>query len=61
MAHHSSAAPPIPLGDLLPWAIFGGLPLKQALYCVAAEQRATKLCKGTHVHDGCHLPGFPGH
>ncbi|WDD94215.1 CbtB-domain containing protein [Burkholderia sp. FERM BP-3421] len=60
------AAPaPIPLGELLPWALFAGLLLLLALYFVGAEQGATSLVPGMYVHefvhDGRHLLGFPCH
>jgi len=56
---------PIPIGQVLPWAIFGGLLLMLALYFVGAEEGATSLIKGMYVHefvhDGRHLLGFPCH
>lgn len=56
---------PIPLGELLPWAIFGGLLMLLAVYFVGAEQGATSLVPGhavhEFVHDGRHLLGFPCH
>jgi hypothetical protein len=60
------AAPtPIPLRELLPWVVFGGLLLLLALYFVGAEQGATSLVPGMYVHefvhDGRHLLGFPCH
>lgn len=55
----------IPLGDILPWAIFAGLLLLIAIYFVGAEQGATSLFSGMYVHefvhDGRHLLGFPCH
>jgi predicted anti-sigma-YlaC factor YlaD len=57
--------PSIPLGEILPWAIFGGLLLLLAIYFVGAEQGATAVFKGMYVHefvhDGRHLLGFPCH
>jgi len=57
--------PAIPVRDVLPWAIFGGLLLMLAIYFVGAEQGATSLISGMHVHefvhDGRHLLGFPCH
>lgn len=57
--------PVIPAGELIPWAIFGGLLLILAIYFVGAEQGATSLIKGMYVHefvhDGRHLLGFPCH
>lgn len=59
------SVPVIPLGELLPWAVFGGLLLMLAIYFVGAEQGATALFKGMYVHefvhDGRHLLGFPCH
>ena len=55
---------PIPVRELLPWAIFGLLFLL-AVYFVGAEEGATSLIKGMYVHefvhDGRHLLGFPCH
>lgn len=71
MAHvgtHRPAAvtlPAIPVAELLPWAVFGGLLLVLMLYFVGAEQGATSLIQGREVHefvhDGRHLLGFPCH
>src|SRR5260364_387157 len=56
---------PIPVRELLPWIIFGGLILLLALYFVGAEQGATSLIPGMYVHefvhDSRHLLGFPCH
>jgi hypothetical protein len=55
----------IPVRQVLPWAIFGGLLLMLAIYFVGAEEGATSLIKGMYVHefvhDGRHLLGFPCH
>ena len=57
------AAPPIPLREVLPWAIFGAVALL-AIYFVGAEG-ATSFFNGMYVHeflhDGRHLLGFPCH
>lgn len=57
--------PTIPLSEVLPWAIFGGLLLMLAIYFVGAEQGATAIFSGAYVHefvhDGRHLLGFPCH
>lgn len=57
--------PTLPLGEIVPWAIFAGLLLMLALYFVGAEQGATAVFKGMYVHefvhDGRHLLGFPCH
>ncbi len=56
---------PIPVGEILPWAIFAGLLLMIGLYFVGAEQGAISIFSGTSVHefvhDGRHLLGFPCH
>ena len=55
----------IPVREVLPWAIFGGLLLMLAIYFVGAEEGATSLIKGMYVHefvhDARHLLGFPCH
>ena len=55
----------IPVRELLPWAIFGGLLFLLAIYFVGAEEGATSLIRGMYVHefvhDGRHLLGFPCH
>jgi hypothetical protein len=57
--------PVIPVTELLPWAMFGGLLMLLAIYFVGAEQGATALIHGRavheFVHDGRHLLGFPCH
>jgi hypothetical protein len=59
------AIPAIPVREVLPWALFGGLLMLLAIYFVGAEQGATALMHGTavheFVHDGRHLLGFPCH
>ena len=55
----------IPLGDIVPWAIFGILLAMICLYFVSTEQGAFALFRGMYihefVHDGRHLLGFPCH
>ncbi len=55
----------IPVGALLPWAVFGLLLSVLMLYFVGAEQGAVSLISGHEVHefvhDGRHLLGFPCH
>lgn len=57
--------PVIPLSELMPWALFGGLLMLLLIYFVGAEQGATSLIHGRavheFVHDGRHLLGFPCH
>jgi hypothetical protein len=59
------AHPPLPVREILPWAVFGGLLMMLAIYFVGAEQGATSLIAGhavhEFVHDGRHLLGFPCH
>ena len=55
----------IPVSELLPWAVFGGLLMVLLVYFVGAEEGATSLIKGMYVHefvhDARHLLGFPCH
>jgi len=57
--------PVIPLRELMPWALFGGLLMLFLIYFVGAEQGATSLVHGRavheFVHDARHLLGFPCH
>lgn len=57
--------PAIPVRELLPWIIFGGLLMLLAIYFVGAEEGATSIVRGMYVHefvhDGRHLLGFPCH
>jgi len=56
---------PIPLRDVLPWLILGGLLLLLLVYFVGVEQGALSLFSNHYVHefvhDGRHLLGFPCH
>ena len=55
----------IPVRELLPWIVFGGLLMMLMVYFVGAEEGATSLIKGMYVHewvhDARHLLGFPCH
>ncbi|MEI7931492.1 MAG: CbtB-domain containing protein [Alphaproteobacteria bacterium] len=55
----------IPIKDVVPWAILGGVIVALAYYFVGAEQGATSLISGLGihewVHDARHLLGFPCH
>ena len=55
----------IPLREILPWAIFGGLLLMLGIYFVGVEEGAAAVFNGMYmhefVHDGRHLLGFPRH
>jgi hypothetical protein len=56
---------PIPLRELAPWVLFGGLLLLLAVYFVGVEQGALSIFSGSlvheFVHDGRHLLAFPCH
>jgi hypothetical protein len=58
-------AAPIPVRELLPWALFGGVVALFAIYFVGVEQGATAIVHGMYmhefVHDGRHLLSFPCH
>jgi len=60
-----SVATPIPLREILPWAVFAGLLFLLLMYFVGIEQGAVSIFNGTYVHefvhDGRHLLGFPCH
>jgi hypothetical protein len=55
----------IPLREIFPWMLFGGLLFLIAIYFVGAEEGATSIVPGMYVHefvhDGRHLLGFPCH
>jgi hypothetical protein len=55
----------IPVGKVVPWAIFGLVMVGLAYYFVGAEQGATSIFNGMNVHefvhDARHLLGFPCH
>ena len=59
-----AVAAPIPVREILPWAIFCLL-LLLALYFVGVDEGATSIIPGTYVHefvhDGRHLLAFPCH
>jgi hypothetical protein len=61
----AASATPIPLRQLWPWLVFGGLIALIAIYFVGAEEGATSIISGMYVHewvhDGRHLLGFPCH
>ncbi|ACK51184.1 conserved hypothetical protein [Methylocella silvestris BL2] len=70
MSQITTAAPatrpvPIPIREILPWLVFGGLLSLLLIYFVGAEEGATSLIPGhfihEFVHDGRHLMGFPCH
>jgi hypothetical protein len=55
----------IPIGEVVPWAIFGGLMMFIIMYFVGAEQGPLSIFSGNlvheFVHDGRHLLAFPCH
>jgi hypothetical protein len=55
----------IPVREILPWAILGGLLLVLGIYFVGVEEGAAAVFNGLYVHefvhDGRHLLGFPCH
>lgn len=55
----------LPVRDVLPWLIFGGLLMLIGLYFVGVEEGAASVFNGMYVHefvhDGRHLLGFPCH
>jgi hypothetical protein len=55
----------IPVREIIPWAIFGGLIAIIAIYFVGVEEGAFSIFSGMYVHefvhDGRHLLGFPCH
>ncbi|MFF3562246.1 CbtB-domain containing protein [Streptomyces sp. NPDC002574] len=61
----TTAPAPLPIGAIVPWAVFFGVLMLVVLYFVGAEQGATSLISGENVHewvhDGRHLLGFPCH
>lgn len=58
-------AAPIPLRQILPWAIFAGLLFLLAMYFIGVEEGAMAIFNGMYVHeyvhDARHLLGFPCH
>ncbi|MCR5944142.1 MULTISPECIES: CbtB domain-containing protein [Hyphomicrobiales] len=61
----SHAADAIPLGQVLPWAVFGGMLMLLSIYFVGVEEGAMSLVSSNYVHeyvhDARHLLGFPCH
>ncbi|MFJ7071193.1 CbtB-domain containing protein [Streptomyces sp. NPDC098781] len=55
----------LPIGAIVPWAVFFGILMLVLLYFVGAEQGATSVVSGEDVHewvhDARHLLGFPCH
>lgn len=59
------AVRPIPIADIVPWAVFATVVALILLYFVSTEQGAFALFDGMvvheYVHDARHLLGFPCH
>ncbi|CAA9472186.1 MAG: hypothetical protein AVDCRST_MAG53-1393 [uncultured Solirubrobacteraceae bacterium] len=59
------AGPIVTPGELLPYAVLGGLLLTLVVYFVGADEGAASLVGGgtvhEFVHDARHLLGFPCH
>lgn len=55
----------LPVREIIPWAVLGGLIALLAIYFVGVEEGAMSLVSGMYVHefvhDGRHLLGFPCH
>ncbi|NHQ81626.1 CbtB-domain containing protein [Chromobacterium vaccinii] len=55
----------LPIRQLLPWAVFGGILMLMAIYFVGVEEGAAAIFNSMYVHefvhDGRHLLGFPCH
>jgi hypothetical protein len=55
----------IPIGEIVPWAVFGGLMMFAVIYFVGLEQSALSIFSGNliheFVHDGRHILAFPCH
>jgi hypothetical protein len=64
-APSAPALPTIPVKEIAPFLMFGGLLIVIAFYFIGVEQGAFSLVGGTYlhefVHDGRHLLGFPCH
>ncbi|MBU3031886.1 CbtB domain-containing protein [Paracoccus marinaquae] len=56
---------PLPVRDIMPWAIFAAVIGVIAFYFTGLEQGATAVFDGSaiheYVHDARHLLGFPCH
>ncbi|POX51219.1 CbtB-domain containing protein [Streptomyces sp. Ru72] len=61
----TTAPAKLPIGAIVPWAVFFGILMLVLLYFVGAEQGATSVMSGEDVHewvhDARHLLGFPCH
>ncbi len=61
----SAPIPAIPVREIVPWAVFGGVGVLVLLYFVGVEQGAASIFSNTlvheFVHDARHLAGLPCH
>ena len=65
MTHVTSYAPAagplsVPVAEIMPWAVFGGLVMFVLLYVVGFMQ-GPDMFMHEFVHDSRHLLGFPCH
>lgn len=65
VSHPGTRTVAIPIKEVLPWAVFGGVIMFMMLYLVGTEQGVASVFPGMYVHefvhDGRHLLGFPCH
>ncbi|MCY1315173.1 putative cobalt transporter subunit (CbtB) [compost metagenome] len=64
-AINTNSADAIPLSQVLPWAVFGGIMMLLSVYFVGVEEGAMSITSSNYVHeyvhDARHLLGFPCH
>lgn len=64
-ALNTSSVDAIPLSQVLPWAVFGGIMMMLSIYFVGVEEGAMSITSSNYVHeyvhDARHLLGFPCH
>lgn len=64
-ALNTSSVEAIPLSQVLPWAVFGGIMMLLSIYFVGVEEGAMSITSSNYVHeyvhDARHLLGFPCH
>lgn len=62
---NSGSIDAIPLAQVLPWAVFGGIMMLLSIYFVGVEEGAMAITSSNYVHeyvhDARHLLGFPCH
>lgn len=61
----STATAPLPLREIVPWAVFAAAVMFALLYFVGLEQGSLSITSGAavheFVHDARHLLAFPCH